>query len=154
MNLLLTNLALRLGSPTAHAIVIAIALFLTAPMSHAVELLIMDDLSCVYCKRFKADAGATYNESPYAEWAPLRYMIWSKGYRPHPHEWPDWFRAARDEGRINKVRGTPTFILYDTPPGEDKPREVGRILGYRGEEWFYDRLQFMRETYETWKASR
>jgi hypothetical protein len=152
-SLLLTNLALRLGSPTGHAILIALALLFIAPMAHAMEILVLDDPNCRYCKRFKSEVGAEYNDSDLAAWAPLVYVDHSVGYIARPDLWPVWFKEARDEGRIGLTKHWPTFIFYDTLPGRTTPQEVARLKGYGGREWFYDRVNFIRETYEAWKKS-
>lgn len=143
-----TNLVLGIG-----AVLIALLLFF-APRANSLELLVLDDPDCYFCAQFKNGAGATYSESSFAEWAPLTYVPYGIKLKPRPDIWPAWFSQAKEEERIGKIRGTPTFILYDTLPGDDEPQEIVSILGYSDEEWFYDRLQYIRETYEAWKAKQ
>ena len=153
MNRLLTNLALRLGSPTGHAILIALALLLIAPMARAMQILVIDSTECVYCMAFKQSAGKTFAESSHAEWAELVHVDYAVKYVPVRSRWPDWFKQAVDEGRIGAVKNYPTFIFYDTLPGRITPREVMRIKGFGGPTWWYDRVEFFRQSYEEWLKS-
>jgi len=47
---------------------------------------------------------------------------------------PDWFKEAYKENRIKPIRGTPTFIIWNGR------KELGRLVGYSGKEWFYTNL--------------
>ena len=145
------NALVWLNRPTVRTVIIGIVLLLVTFKVAALELIVLDDPSCVYCQRFKAGAGATYEQSEFQEWAPIQYVTWSQGYRRSPSQWPDWFREAVEEGRIGPVNGTPQFILFDLIPGEDKPREIGRIGGYVGGR-FYEYMQSFKDQYPEWKA--
>lgn len=152
MNLRTFNVLMWFNRPTVQAAVIGLALLLVAPFASALQLIVLDDPQCGYCREFKRAAGSIYNDSPYGKWAPIIYVTYSKGYSQVPDDWPEWFSQAVNEGRIGSAEGTPTFILYDTLPGTLAPREIGRIEGYGGSAWFYDRLENIRGSYEAWKA--
>ena len=49
---------------------------------------------------------------------------------------PEWFNIAYEEGRIQKIKGPPTFIIWD----EENQEEIDRIVGYGGKEWFYEQI--------------
>ena len=51
------------------------------------------------------------------------------------HNQPDWFKEAYKENRIKPIRGTPTFIIWNGR------KELARIIGYNGREWFYSNLK-------------
>lgn len=146
------NALVWLNRPSIRIAIIAIVLFLVTFKVSALELVVVDDPECYYCQQFRQGAGQTYDMSEYGEWAPLVSITYAIGYRPDRNLWSDWFRDAMDDGRIRKITGTPTFILYDLVPGEEEPREIGRIVGYGGEESFYENMKHYKEQYPAWKA--
>ena len=104
-------------------------LFLSLPLS-AYELLMFSVKNCIYCIAFNEQVAPTYNDTKYAETLPL-IIIDAKDI-------PEWFHIAYDKGNIKKIRGTPTFIIWD----EENQVEIDRIVGYNGKEWFYERIAY------------
>ena len=144
------NALVWLNRPTIQSVIVGLALIFVITVSDALELIIADDPQCSYCNQFRADID--YDQSPHAEWAPAVFITYSIGYHQSRDEWPNWFGAAMDEGRIDPIGGTPTFIFYATPKGETDPVEIGRIIGYGGAEWFNATMEKYRAAYNEWKV--
>lgn len=87
----------------------------------AAELVMFEEPGCVWCRRWHAEIGPGYPLSPEGRTAPLR--------RVHIGD-----QAAAGVLLQKPVTATPTFVL-----AEDG-REVGRIVGYPGSEFFYGLL--------------
>lgn len=87
----------------------------------AAELVMFEEPGCVWCRRWHAEIGPGYPLSPEGRTAPLR--------RVHIRD-----QAAAGVLLQKPVTATPTFVL-----AEDG-REVGRIVGYPGSEFFYGLL--------------
>ena len=89
-------------------------------------LLMAEEDGCVWCARWNAEVGDAYAKTAEGDAAPLRrYDI--RG------DLPDGVDLAM------RVRFTPTFILVR------QGREVDRIEGYPGEEFFWGMLEMMLE---------
>lgn len=87
----------------------------------AAELLMFEDRGCGYCKRWHAEIGPGYAKSAEGRRAPLRRV--DLGSSPN--------------GGISLARPvtiTPTFVLAS------RGREVGRVVGYPGADFFYSAL--------------
>lgn len=84
----------------------------------AATLVMIEETGCPYCRRWHAQVGPAYHASPEGRFAPLLRMDIGAPER----------RAFAD------VRFTPTFILVK---GRD---EIGRIVGYPGEDFFWSML--------------
>lgn len=86
-----------------------------------VELLMFDDTGCPYCRQWHREVGQAYRNSPEGRRAPLRVVM---------------LRGPRPEGITLKsaVRATPTFVLVQDG------REVGRLTGYGGPDFFWSTL--------------
>ena len=110
-------------------------LFLSLPLS-AYELLMFSVSNCIYCIAFNEQVAPTYNDTKYAETLPLTII--------DNADIPDWFQTAYEEGRIEPIKGTPTFIIWD----EENQIEIERIVGYNGKEWFYERVAYWVKHYE------
>ena len=87
----------------------------------AAELVMFEDPACPWCRRWHAEIGPAYPRTVEGGAAPLR--------RFH----------IRDQARAGvllqrPITVTPTFVLAD------EGREIGRIVGYPGEEFFYGLL--------------
>jgi hypothetical protein len=82
-------------------------------------LVIIDDPACVYCRRWHAEVGPAYANSPEGRFAPLLRRQ----------------RADPDIRFLENLAYTPTFILL---AGRS---EVGRIVGYAGEAFFWGQLE-------------
>ncbi len=110
-------------------------LFLSFSAS-AYELLMFSVSNCIYCIAFNEQVAPTYNDTKYAETLPLIII--------DNADIPDWFHVAYEEGRIEPIKGTPTFIIWD----EENQIEIERIVGYNGKEWFYERVAYWVKHYE------
>ena len=110
-------------------------LFLSFSAS-AYELLMFSVSNCIYCIAFNEQVAPTYNDTEYAETLPLIII--------DNADIPDWFHVAYEEGRIEPIKGTPTFIIWD----EENQIEIERIVGYNGKEWFYERIAYWVKHYE------
>ena len=145
---------MRLGSPTAHAILLGLAIMVMAPMAAALDLIVADDPACGYCVKFKTEVGEGYDASPKTDRATLSYFTYSVGYYARPDLWPEWFKEAVEDGRITggAIHGTPTFIVFDTVDG--KMTEVGRWAGYGGVNHFNQMFEAVVGGYEAYKAAK
>ena len=88
---------------------------------NAAELVMFESDDCAWCERWHREIGAIYGKTEEARLAPLR--------RVDIHD-----RVPEDLSRLKVARYTPTFVLIQD--GE----EVGRILGYPGEDFFWGLL--------------
>lgn len=108
-------------NPTLSALVLIAALIASAASLQAAELLMFDDPTCSWCRRWRAEIGPSYPRSPEGKQAPLR--------RVHIR---DQHKAGVALAR--PVNATPTFVVAD------RGREIGRITGYAGSDFFYPML--------------
>ena len=109
-----------------------IVLFLSFSAS-AYELLMFSVKNCIFCIKFHEDVTPYYNDTEYAETLPL-IIIDAKDI-------PEWFHIAYDKGNIKPIRGTPTFIIFDT----ESQVEIDRIVGYNGKDEFFARIAYWIE---------
>jgi hypothetical protein len=84
-----------------------------------VRLLMVEQAGCVYCLRWDREVGVAYPKSPQGRFAPLVR-------RPIGHE--DLRRL------VPPAVYTPTFVVLDGA------REIGRIVGYPGADFFWEEL--------------
>lgn len=105
--------------------ILAVALFSvtfgTGAGAAGVELVMFETAGCEWCERWHKEVGEIYPNTTESEIAPLRRVDLDQ---PIP----------ADLGDIRGVRYTPTFVLVEDG------REVGRILGYPGEAFFWGLL--------------
>ena len=107
-------------------ICIALAwLWLQVP-ARAAELVMVEQQACEWCEVWDAEVGIVYNKTAEGRIAPLRRI---DIHDPMP----------RDLEFIRGLVFTPTFVLID------KGEEIGRILGYPGEDFFWGLLQKLME---------
>ncbi len=99
-------------------------LLATAQQSTAAELVMMEQEGCAWCLRWHRELGETYPKTDAGKKAPLRTVDINK---PLPEDLK-WLRAERF---------TPTFVLIDDG------REIGRMRGYSGDEFFWFLLDEM-----------
>jgi hypothetical protein len=87
-----------------------------------VELLMFEEAGCPWCRRWRAEVGPGYPHSPEGKRAPLRIID---------------LHGARPAGIVlaDPVRISPTFVLVEDG------REVGRIVGYPGPDFFWGLLE-------------
>jgi thioredoxin-related protein len=95
-------------------------LFAARPL-FAAELIMFEQFGCEWCEVWNAEVGTIYAKTDEGRRASLRRVD------------IDDDRPA-DLAGIRGVRYTPTFVVMD------RGREVGRILGYPGEDMFYGLL--------------
>lgn len=109
----------------ARAIAAAFALALIAmDFAGAAELLMFTRKGCPWCAKFEAEVGKVYPQTEEGRLAPLRRIDIDA---PGP----------ADLKGIPADRLTPTFVLVD------KGREIGRIRGYAGQDFFFGQLQHL-----------
>lgn len=73
---------------------------------------------CPYCKKFDREIASIYPKTDEGKRAPLRRLMLGQ-------PWPE------DLSQVASDSVTPTFILVDNN------REIGRLRGYRGDEFFW-----------------
>jgi hypothetical protein len=111
--------AMRAG--VAGLLLVVVALLLAADSARAAELVMFDDPSCVWCRRWNKEIGAGYGNTDEGRRAPLR--------RVHIKD-----QAKAGVVLKRRVLGTPTFVLVEDG------REVDRMEGYVGADFFYPQL--------------
>ena len=92
----------------------------------AAELLVLEKAGCPYCVRFEAEVGRIYDRTAEGRRAPLRRL-------DNEAPFPEAYRFVAPD------RITPTFVLVDGG------REIARLRGYPGEDFFYGALGVMLE---------
>lgn len=102
-------------------ILIATALSLCSPMASAAELLMFHQRGCVHCQRWETEIGVGYSATSEARRAALRRL-------DIRDKLPDGITLKRN------VTITPTFVLVDDG------KEIGRVVGYAGADFFYGML--------------
>jgi hypothetical protein len=105
----------------AFTVLLLVGSLANAPSLYAAELLMFDDPSCGWCRRWHVEVGPSYPNSSEGQQAPLRRL-----------DIRDQETAGVTFAR--PVHATPTFVLVDNG------REVGRIVGYPGSHYFYPRV--------------
>ena len=104
----------------------AVLSFGAALPAQALELIMIEQAGCMWCARWQQELGVAYDKTPEGKIAPLR--------RVDLHApWP------QDLSGIRRERLTPTFVLADNG------REIGRLRGYPGDEFFWALLDEMLE---------
>ena len=106
-------------------IAIMFSLLFSLPAS-AAELFMIHNPFCPYCQAFMNDVAPEYNETKHG----LPLIIIDVTIDKNA----EWLEREIRAGNIYNVRGTPTFIIYDDG------KEIGRVEGYGGKEWFYEKL--------------
>ncbi len=112
--------------PRFAPFVLALAVAVAPTATWAAELLMLERAGCPYCARFEKEVGRIYERTDEARRAPLRRIDIEK---PYPAE----YRFVTPD------RITPTFVLVDGG------REIARLRGYPGEDFFYGALGTMLE---------
>lgn len=106
---------------------LAVIVFSIVPIgaSAAPVLLMAEEAGCVWCAKWNREIGPIYPKTAEGKTAPL------KRYDLH---------GARPDVALDRpVQFTPTFILVDNG------KEIGRIEGYPGEDFFWGLLDVMFE---------
>jgi len=110
----------------AHKITLVVSVLRGALVAHcggvrAAELVMFEDPSCSWCRVWHAEIGPVYALTAEGEAAPLR--------RAYIRD-----QVLAGVALERPITVTPTFVLVD------EGREIGRIVGYTGEEFFYGLL--------------
>lgn len=111
---------MKLAGLARSGLVAAAVLMLPAAAS-AAELLMLEQPGCVWCAQFNAQIAPAWPNTEEGRRAPLRRVDITQ-------PWPS------DLEGIAKERFTPTFVLLE------EGREIGRIRGYVGDEFFWFRI--------------
>ena len=104
-----------------RVICLLLALLLAPLDARAAELVMFEQKSCVWCRKFDREIAPAYDKTAEGRRAPLRRHDFAK---PLP----------ADLSFVARERFTPVFVLVDAG------REVGRIRGYPGETFFFGLL--------------
>ncbi len=104
-------------------LILALLIFST-PAFSASELIMFNSPTCEWCDVWEEEVGVVYDKTREARIAPVR-RVDIDDERPDGLKW------------IKRVVYTPTFVLIDNG------REVGRIIGYPGEGFFWGLLDEM-----------
>lgn len=111
---------MKLTELARYGLVAAAILGLSSKAS-AAELLMLEQPGCVWCAQFNAQIAPAWPKTEEGRRAPLRRVDITQ-------PWPS------DLESIAKERFTPTFVLLE------EGREIGRIRGYVGDEFFWFRI--------------
>lgn len=84
-----------------------------------VRLIMVEEPGCRFCRKWDAEIGIGYPKSAEGRFAPLLRVR----------------RGASEIGELAPIVYTPTFLVLRAD------REVGRITGYPGADYFYGELQ-------------
>ena len=99
-----------------------LAALLAAPaLAQQMTLLMLEQPGCIYCARWDAEIGDAYHKTDEGRAAPLRRVDITEG-------WPE------DLSDVRRERLTPSFILLRDGV------EVGRMVGYAGEDFWWPML--------------
>ncbi len=102
---------------------IALIAFASLPSAaNAAQLVVFGSAHCPYCLAWEREIGRIYPLTEEARQAPLRRV-------------DSQARLPADLAQLREVHISPTFILVD------EGREVGRIVGYSGDQFFWPQLQ-------------
>ncbi len=91
----------------------------------AAELILVEQQGCYYCLEWKDQLGHIYPKTPEGKYAPLKTI--------------DITEVDQLKGLQRDVIFTPTFVLM-----EDN-KELGRLEGYSGEDFFWELLELILE---------
>lgn len=110
-----------MGSVMRLFAVLTILLLSSAATADAAELVAFESDECGWCEVWERDVGSIYQKTAEGRVLPLRRVDFDA---PRP----------RDLEGVKGIVYTPTFVVVDGG------REVGRIVGYPGEDFFWGML--------------
>lgn len=122
MNRLLYDRSMRIVLTTGVLVAAMFTALLAMQRAEAAELVMVEQAGCEWCEVWNEDIGTGYHLTAEGKVAPLR--------RIDIHD-----DLPRDLAFIRGLVYTPTFVLVHDG------REVGRILGYPGEDFFWGLLE-------------
>ena len=94
------------------------------------ELLVLSGEKSQNSKRWQEEVLPEYETSTLRKNLPVKIVpVQGKLF-------PEWMVKALDEGRMDEIFGTPTFIIWDP----EKEKEIGRIEGYTQKPRFFSQL--------------
>ena len=94
------------------------------------ELLVLSGEKSQNSKRWQEEVLPEYETSTLRKNLPVKIVpVQGKIF-------PEWMAKALDEGRVDEIFGTPTFIIWDP----EKEKEIGRIEGYTQKTRFFSQL--------------
>ena len=94
------------------------------------ELLVLSGEKSQNSKRWQEEVLPEYETSTLRKNLPVKIVpVQGKLF-------PEWMAKALDEGRVDEIFGTPTFIIWDP----EKEKEIGRIEGYTQKPRFFSQL--------------
>ncbi|MCB1340814.1 MAG: hypothetical protein KDK24_07090 [Pseudooceanicola sp.] len=102
---------------------VALLLAVAALPARAVELVMVEQDGCIYCARWDAEIAPAYPSTAEGRFAPLRRV--------------DIRAIPPDITLTRRVIFTPTFLLVDNH------RELARMEGYAGDQFFWPLLAEM-----------
>lgn len=103
--------------------ILSAVLALAAAPAAAMELVMVEEHGCVWCERWNVEIAPAYPKTAEGEFAPLRRI--------------DKRDLPADIDFVTRPVFTPTFVLVD------EGRELARIEGYPGENFFWPLLAEM-----------
>ena len=115
---MLSRLAIRFG---LRALAALCAVIVMASAANAAELVMFRRDGCSWCARWDREIGPIYPKTEFNSRAPLRLVNLDHDPKPAIVHGP--------------ILYTPTFVLAE------EGKEVGRIEGYPGDEFFWFRLE-------------
>jgi hypothetical protein len=86
----------------------------------AVDLVMVEETGCIYCAQWDEEIGPIYDKTAEGRFAPLRRL--------------DRHDVGEDIDLQRRVLFTPTFLVVEDG------RELGRLEGYPGEDFFWPLL--------------
>ena len=112
---------MRIARRALCLVAVLLGLLSAVQTAEAADLVMFDQRGCYWCQRWNAEVAPAYSRSAEGRIAPLRRVD---------------IRAQRTAGiaLASPVTTTPTFVLVD------HGREVGRITGYPGADFFWGLL--------------
>ena len=114
-------------------LILFVTLLLLTFLTHtgfARELLVLSGEKSQSSKRWQEEVLPEYETSNLGKSLPLKIVpVQGKLF-------PEWIAKALDEGRVDEIVGTPTFIIWDP----EKEKEIGRIEGYTQKPRFFSQL--------------
>lgn len=109
-----------------RALILGIFCLFVPLSNYAAELLMIEEPGCIYCDRFNREIAPAYPKTSEGRKAPLRRLQLDE---PFPAEFAN----------VRAATVTPTFILVN------EGREIDRLIGYPGDEYFWFLLGEMLE---------